>query len=180
MSQFFFGQSDEAYQWRVCYQRGLPRLVFVSLDSGLSRRFFRDIGHFILPLIASQMKIQIFIRSRDLLCSFGRCGGGGGITSQLKEKCLPYVPCCSLCGWAKFFKPCLFVCLLSPPHPVHLRDAGQDLLGGVRVQRHPRDGGPPFRQQLGGEEGERHDRLPEQVKPMTQTEKIPSYGNWRH
>ena len=25
---FFFGQSGEAYQWRVCYQRGLPRLVF--------------------------------------------------------------------------------------------------------------------------------------------------------
>ena len=25
---FFFGQSAEAYRWRVCYQRGLPRLVF--------------------------------------------------------------------------------------------------------------------------------------------------------
>ena len=25
---FFFGQSGEAYQWRVCYQRGLPRLVY--------------------------------------------------------------------------------------------------------------------------------------------------------
>ena len=25
---FFFGQSGEAYRWRVCYQRGLPRLVF--------------------------------------------------------------------------------------------------------------------------------------------------------
>ena len=24
---FFFGQSGEAYWWRVCYQRGLPRLV---------------------------------------------------------------------------------------------------------------------------------------------------------
>ena len=24
----FFGQSGEAYWWRVCYQRGLPRLVF--------------------------------------------------------------------------------------------------------------------------------------------------------
>ena len=24
---FFFGQSGEAYRWRVCYQRGLPRLV---------------------------------------------------------------------------------------------------------------------------------------------------------
>ena len=27
-SPFFFGQSGEAYRWRVCYQRGLPRLVF--------------------------------------------------------------------------------------------------------------------------------------------------------
>ena len=25
---FFFGQSGEARRWRVCYQRGLPRLVF--------------------------------------------------------------------------------------------------------------------------------------------------------
>ena len=25
---FFFRQSGEAYPWRVCYQRGLPRLVF--------------------------------------------------------------------------------------------------------------------------------------------------------
>ena len=25
---FFFGRSGEAYRWRVCYQRGLPRLVF--------------------------------------------------------------------------------------------------------------------------------------------------------
>ena len=25
----FFGQSGEAYRWRVCYQRGLPRLVFL-------------------------------------------------------------------------------------------------------------------------------------------------------
>ena len=24
---FFFGQNGEAYRWRVCYQRGLPRLV---------------------------------------------------------------------------------------------------------------------------------------------------------
>ena len=24
---FFFGQIGEAYWWRVCYQRGLPRLV---------------------------------------------------------------------------------------------------------------------------------------------------------
>ena len=26
-SSFFFRQSGDAYRWRVCYQRGLPRLV---------------------------------------------------------------------------------------------------------------------------------------------------------
>ena len=28
---FPIGQSGEASRWRVCYQRGLPRLVFVGL-----------------------------------------------------------------------------------------------------------------------------------------------------
>ena len=28
MSFFFLGQSGEAFGWRVCYQRGLPRLVY--------------------------------------------------------------------------------------------------------------------------------------------------------
>ena len=28
---FFFGQIGEAYWWRVCYQRGLPRLVLLGL-----------------------------------------------------------------------------------------------------------------------------------------------------
>ena len=28
---FFFGQSGEAFWWRVSYQRGLPRLVFKRL-----------------------------------------------------------------------------------------------------------------------------------------------------
>ena len=28
---FFLGQSGEAYWWRVCYQRGLPRLVYIIL-----------------------------------------------------------------------------------------------------------------------------------------------------
>ena len=26
----FLGQSGEAYRWRVCYQRGLPRLIFLK------------------------------------------------------------------------------------------------------------------------------------------------------
>ena len=28
----FFLQSGEAYRWRVCYQRGLPRLVSIALS----------------------------------------------------------------------------------------------------------------------------------------------------
>ena len=31
---FFFGQSGEAYWWRVCYQRGLPRLVYENKALG--------------------------------------------------------------------------------------------------------------------------------------------------
>ena len=29
-SSLFSGQSGEAYRWRVFYQRGLPRLVFLN------------------------------------------------------------------------------------------------------------------------------------------------------
>ena len=29
---FFFGQSGEAYRWRVSYQRGLPRLVYCHVN----------------------------------------------------------------------------------------------------------------------------------------------------
>ena len=29
---FFSGQSGEAYWWRVCYQRGLRRLVYADTD----------------------------------------------------------------------------------------------------------------------------------------------------
>ena len=34
---FFSGQFDEAYRWRVCYQRGLPRLVFYWEQSIFNR-----------------------------------------------------------------------------------------------------------------------------------------------
>ena len=35
---FFFGQSGGAYRWRVCYQRGLPRLVFGQRGEASSSR----------------------------------------------------------------------------------------------------------------------------------------------
>ena len=28
---FFVAQSGEAYRWSICYQRGLPRLVFIPI-----------------------------------------------------------------------------------------------------------------------------------------------------
>ena len=49
----------------------MEKLPVVNIINQHTRRFFRDIGGFILPLIASGVKIQIFIRSRDLLCCFG-------------------------------------------------------------------------------------------------------------
>ena len=38
----FFGQSGEAYWWRVCYERGLPRLV--QKGSAFCNGFFTIIG----------------------------------------------------------------------------------------------------------------------------------------
>ena len=32
--ELFLGQSGEASRWRVCYQGGLPRLVFQHADVG--------------------------------------------------------------------------------------------------------------------------------------------------
>ena len=44
---FFFGQSGEAYRLRVCYQRGLPRLVFMIGDKfkTMSQRTVGAIGY---------------------------------------------------------------------------------------------------------------------------------------
>ena len=35
---FFSGQSGEAYWWRVCYQRGLPRLVSIFVSAPVYKR----------------------------------------------------------------------------------------------------------------------------------------------
>ena len=34
---FFFGQSIRACRWRVCYQRGLPRLVSLAINHGVMK-----------------------------------------------------------------------------------------------------------------------------------------------
>ena len=40
---FFLGQSGAAYRWRVCYQRGLPRLVYNLNDFMIKKLIRRDI-----------------------------------------------------------------------------------------------------------------------------------------
>ena len=49
----FFGQSGEAYRWRVCYQRGLPRLVSTTL--GL--QIFSEA----LPLLKTKADLQCVV-----------------------------------------------------------------------------------------------------------------------
>ena len=51
---FFLGQSGEAYQWRVCYQRGLPRLV-LSDKIGKNLINLRNI-----PYKKNVLRLQIF------------------------------------------------------------------------------------------------------------------------
>ena len=78
VSHFFLGggQSCEAYRWRVCYQRGLSRLVYVRLDdwflfSHQWKHFlevmFKFLWRIILNFLNRVLKIgyHIFARSRQ-------------------------------------------------------------------------------------------------------------------
>ena len=47
---YFFWQSGEAYRWRVCFQRGLPRLVFKNI--GNSKHTSRYMVTWVSPLQA--------------------------------------------------------------------------------------------------------------------------------
>ena len=51
---FFFGKSGEDYRWRVCYQRGLPRLV--SIHSYMSLPCYSP--SFSCPLSLSLISLQ--------------------------------------------------------------------------------------------------------------------------
>ena len=51
---FFFGQSGEAYRWRVCYQRGLPRLVLMKQSHGPKVSGCPECPY----MVASQIHIQ--------------------------------------------------------------------------------------------------------------------------
>ena len=64
---FFFGQSGEAYRWRVCYQRGLPRLVLdasviscnAKLQQSVSRKTF-SINCWYWPLTETADSWQLY------------------------------------------------------------------------------------------------------------------------
>ena len=79
----FFLQSGEAYRWRVCYQRGLPRLVYfipgslswVNLtiscfDLFLDTDSLLTCWHLIIPSLLSSPKnvIHIFLHQHLLYC----------------------------------------------------------------------------------------------------------------
>ena len=58
---FFFGQSGEAYRWRVCYQRGVPCLVFcigASICIGWETLFLRYAGFFLIPYLRWKLVIS--------------------------------------------------------------------------------------------------------------------------
>ena len=64
---FLFRQSGEAYPWRVCYQRGLPRLVFLLCDPCLGdsmskvreKRSTSKSGFFLMKYEKEQGKLMI-------------------------------------------------------------------------------------------------------------------------
>ena len=64
---FIFGQSGEAYRWRVCYQRGLPRLVFIVFHHFspflLLFTIFQKISHFVPQFSLVFKKISQFCHS---------------------------------------------------------------------------------------------------------------------
>ena len=45
---FFFGQSGEAFWWRVCYQRGLPLLVYKEIGIFEKKGFFFIFSFFLI------------------------------------------------------------------------------------------------------------------------------------
>ena len=54
------GQSGGAIRWRVCYQRGLPHLVYISLNVILELAFVADHGQLqaSLPISADRLPVR--------------------------------------------------------------------------------------------------------------------------
>ena len=59
---YFFRQIGEAYQWRVCYQLGLPRLVFFTYTVSLYE-------YFELPFLANICEVQAQMICMILVCA---------------------------------------------------------------------------------------------------------------
>jgi hypothetical protein len=57
----FFGKSGVAYRWRVCYQRGLPRLVFGYFCIGPTIRILQYITY-LFKLFKQIIILYIFTR----------------------------------------------------------------------------------------------------------------------
>ena len=64
----FFGQSGEAYRWRVCYHRGLPRLIYKFINSMIWQlKKFQKVKNFTQTLNITHRHIFINILSSLLL-----------------------------------------------------------------------------------------------------------------
>ena len=55
---FFFGQSDRASPWRVCYQRGLPRLVSFLSPLNICTIFLKSTEYLDISLISRMLPCQ--------------------------------------------------------------------------------------------------------------------------
>ena len=59
-------QSGEAYRWRVCYQRGLPRLVFIASSIGSQIICYHKFITILLQFFVNKFCLsQVFLK---LLC----------------------------------------------------------------------------------------------------------------
>ena len=67
---FFFGQSVEAYRLRVCYQRGLPRLVFKHTVY-IGKSYFWQLQSFLGPPSPNNRNLDGSIFGWLVVCSFG-------------------------------------------------------------------------------------------------------------
>ena len=74
MSYFFFGPSGEAYLWRVCYQQGLPRLVFFRSGHPYKiwklrkRFFFENKQHNLVFLFQMYWKLDFSLYTALKIC----------------------------------------------------------------------------------------------------------------
>ena len=73
---FFFGQSGETYRWWVCYQRGLPRLVYIA-------SYYRHIVYTALSILVCMIQTELSYPVRDKK-RWEMGEGEGSVTWNLK------------------------------------------------------------------------------------------------